>query len=151
MWKSNYNSLEIKCVKHKIVFRFFIFFDIWMKTKKPLAVRIFIRICVVAMVVSLVWVYVVYMFAPETPAENVEWTGNEVAVENEWEEVAEWEVVTEILPELDAENPEDTEAPILITEDWEVDEMDQMVEVQLENGETELVRLWDLTDAVQIN
>jgi hypothetical protein len=91
------------------------------------------------------------MFAPETPAENVEWTGNEVAVENEWEEVAEWEIVTEILPELDAENPEDTEAPILITEDWEVDEMDQMVEVQLENGETELVRLWDLTDAVQIN
>jgi hypothetical protein len=28
----------------------------------------------------------------------------------------------------------------LVTEDGEVDEMDQMVEVQLENGETELVR-----------
>ncbi len=97
------------------------------------------------MVVSLVWVYVVYMINPETPAENTDWAQNEITVENGWE------VVTEILPELDAENPEDTEAPILITEDWEVDEMDQMVEVQLENGDTELVRLWDLTDAVQIN
>jgi hypothetical protein len=29
----------------------------------------------------------------------------------------------------------------LVTEDGEVDEMDQTVEVQLENGETELVRL----------
>jgi hypothetical protein len=28
----------------------------------------------------------------------------------------------------------------LVTEDGEVDELDQMVEVQLENGETELVR-----------
>jgi hypothetical protein len=28
----------------------------------------------------------------------------------------------------------------LVTEDGEVNEMDQMVEVQLENGETELVR-----------
>lgn len=116
-----------------------------MKAKKPLAVRIFIRICVVAMVVSLVWVYVVYMFAPEqTPVENNEWT--EVTVEDHW-----WEIVTEILPEIDAENPENTSAPILVTEDGEVDEMDQTVEVQLENGETELVRLWDLTDAVQIN
>ena len=116
-----------------------------MKTKKPLAVRIFIRICVVAMVVSLVWVYVVYMFAPEqAPVENNEWT--EVSVEENW-----WEIVTEILPEIDAENPENTSAPILVTEDGEVDEMDQTVEVQLENGETELVRLWDLIDAVQIN
>ena len=116
-----------------------------MKAKKPLAVRIFIRICVVAMVVSLVWVYVVYMFAPEqTPVENNEWP--EVSVEENW-----WEVVTEILPEIDAENPENTSAPILVTEDGEVNEMDQIVEVQLENGETELVRLWDITDAVQIN
>ena len=116
-----------------------------MKAKKPLAVRIFIRICVVAMVVSLVWVYVVYMFAPvQTPVENNEWT--EVSVEENW-----WEIVTEILPEIDAENPENTSAPILVTEDGEVNEMDQTVEVQLENGETELVRLWDLTDAVQIN
>jgi hypothetical protein len=44
------------------------------------------------------------------------------------------------LPEIDSENPDDTQAPILITEDGEVNEMDQMVEVQLENGETELVR-----------
>lgn len=116
-----------------------------MKAKKPLAVRIFIRICVVAMVVSLVWVYVVYMFAPEqTPVENNEWT--EVSVEENW-----WEIVTEILPEIDAENPENTSAPILITEDWEVDEMDQVVEVVTENGETELVRQWDLNDYVQID
>lgn len=116
-----------------------------MKAKKPLAVRIFIRICVVAMVVSLVWVYVVYMFAPEqTPVENNEWT--EVSVEENW-----WEIVTEILPEIDSENPENTSAPILITEDWEVDEMDQVVEVVTENGETELVRQWDLNDYVQID
>ena len=85
------------------------------------------------------------MFAPEqAPDENNEWT--EVTVEENW-----WEIVTEILPEIDAENPENTSAPILVTEDGEVNEMDQIVEVQLENGETELVRLWDLTDAVQIN
>jgi hypothetical protein len=29
--------------------------------------------------------------------------------------------------------------------------MDKTVEVTLENWETELVRLWDITDAVQIN
>lgn len=116
-----------------------------MKAKKPLAVRIFIRICVLAMVISLVGVYVVYMFAPEqTPVENVEWT--ETNEEENW-----WEIVTEILPEIDAENPENTSAPILVTEEGEINEMDQTVEVQLENGETELVRLWDLTDAVQIN
>lgn len=116
-----------------------------MKAKKPLAVRIFIRICVVAMVVSLVWVYVVYMFTPnQTPVENTEW--EVVGVEESWTEV-----VTEILPELDAENPENTSAPILVTEEWEVNEMDQVVEVELENWETELVRVWDLTDAVQID
>ena len=116
-----------------------------MKAKKPLAVRIFIRICVLAMVVSLVWVYVVYMINPEQPSvENTEWTTD--VVEND-----EWEVVTEILPEIDSENPDNTSAPILVTEDWEIDEMDQTVEVQLENWETELVRLGDLTDAVQIN
>ena len=116
-----------------------------MKTKKPLAVRIFIRICVLAMVISLVWVYVVYMFAPEqTPVEDTNWT--EVYVENNWEEV-----VTEILPEIDADNPENTSAPILVTEDGEVNEMDQTVEVTLENGETELVRIGDITDAVQID
>lgn len=56
-----------------------------------------------------------------------------------------------ILPEIDSENPGNTQAPILVTEDGEVNEMDQMVEVQLENGETELVRQWDLWDAIQIN
>jgi hypothetical protein len=45
-----------------------------------------------------------------------------------------------ILPEINPENPEDTQAPILVTEDGEVDELNQMIEVQLENGETELVR-----------
>ena len=114
-----------------------------MKAKKPLAVRIFIRICVVAMVVSLVWVYVAYMFTPATPSDEVEWT---TVVEN----VNEWEV-SEILPELNPENPEETDAPILVTEEGEVDEMDQIVEVQLENWETESVRLWDLNDAVQID
>jgi hypothetical protein len=39
----------------------------------------------------------------------------------------------------------------LVTEEGEVNEMDQMVEVQLENWETELVRQWDLWDAIQIN
>ena len=116
-----------------------------MKTKKPLAVRIFIRICVLAMVISLVWVYVVYMFAPkQTPVENTEWT--EIYVEETSEET-----VTEILPEIDAENPENTSAPILVTEEGEVNEMDQTVEVTLENWETELVRLGDLNDSVQIN
>ena len=114
-----------------------------MKAKKPLWVRIFIRICVVFMAISLIWVYVVYMFAPQQSAENVEWA--EVNVE----ENVEW--VTEILPEINPENPENTSAPILVTENGEVDEMDQTIEVTLENWETELIRLWDLTDAVQIN
>jgi hypothetical protein len=114
-----------------------------MKAKKPLAVRIFIRICVVAMVVSLVWVYVVYMVAPEQTQEaNTEWT--EINVEENWSEIV-------ILPELDSENPESTDAPILVTEDGEVDIMDQTVEVQLENWETENVRQWDLWDAIQVN
>lgn len=114
-----------------------------MKAKKPLWVRIFIRICVVFMAISLIWVYVVYMFAPQQSAENIEWA--EVNVE----ENVEW--ITEILPEINPENPENTSAPILVTENGEVDEMDQTVEVTLENWETELIRLWDLTDAVQIN
>jgi hypothetical protein len=29
--------------------------------------------------------------------------------------------------------------------------MDQTIEVQLQNGETELVRQWDLWDAIEIN
>lgn len=83
------------------------------------------------------------MFAPQQSAENIEWA--EVNVE----ENVEW--ITEILPEINPENPENTSAPILVTENGEVDEMDQTVEVTLENWETELIRLWDLTDAVQIN
>ena len=115
-----------------------------MRAKKSLGVRIFIRICVVFMVISLIWVYVVYMFTPEQPVENTEWTETNVEENSE-------ETVTEILPEINPENPENTAAPILVTEGGEVDEMDQTVEVTLENGETELVRLGDLTDAVQID
>ena len=122
-----------------------------MKHQKPLAVRIFIRICVVFMTVSLIGVYVVYMFAPTQEAwEDNQWSDVDTwSVENiSWENTAEESQV--ILPEIDSENPESTQAPILVTEDGEVDEMDQMVEVQLENGETELVRQWDLWDAIQI-
>ena len=127
-----------------------------MKHQKPLAVRIFIRICVVFMTVSLIWVYVVYMFAPSQEAwEDTQWVEIDTWVveavawttdDNNW--AAEENL---ILPEIDSENPGNTQAPILVTEDGEVNEMDQMVEVQLENGETELVRQWDLWDAIQIN
>jgi len=125
-----------------------------MKHQKPLAVRIFIRICVIFMAVSLIWVYVVYMFAPSQEAgEDTQW-----AEIDTWSlEVVDWTIDNNsseenlILPEINPENPEDTQAPILVTEDGEIDEMDQMVEVQLGNGETELVRQWDLWDAIQIN
>jgi len=122
-----------------------------MKHQKPLAVRIFIRICVVFMTVSLIWVYVVYMFAPTQEAWEETWTDVDTwSIENvSWENTTQESQV--ILPEIDSENPENTQAPILVTEEGEVNEMDQMVEVQLENGETELVRQWDLWDAIQIN
>ena len=122
-----------------------------MKHQKPLAVRIFIRICVIFMTVSLIWVYVVYMFAPTQEAWEETWTDVDTwSVENVgWENTIEESQV--ILPEIDSENPENTQAPILVTEEGEVNEMDQMVEVQLENWETELVRQWDLWDAIQIN
>ena len=96
------------------------------------------------MVVSLIWVYVVYMFSPKQEV------GEEVQGEGTWlvEDLASENL---ILPEIDPENPENSWAPILVTEDWEVDEMDQTVEVQLENWETELVRQWDLSDVIQIN
>ena len=92
------------------------------------------------------------MFAPQQEAgENAEdidaWTVEEPAWDNNLS--AEEEKI--ILPEIDAENPENSEAPILITEEWEIDEMDQTFEVQLENGETEIVRQWDLWDAIEIN
>ena len=117
-----------------------------MRTKKPLILRIVIWICVIFMAVSLIWVYVVYMFSPKQEV----WENIEV---DSWDlQVITWDVqVEEILPEVNPDEPENTAAPILITEDWEVDELDQTIEVQLENGETELVRQGDLWDAIQIN
>ena len=116
-----------------------------MKTKKPLIVRIVIWVCVIAMVISLIWVYVVYMFSPKQEAwENVEWDVSSWSIE----EIS-WETL--VLPEIDPENPENSWAPILVTEDWETDELDQTFEVQLENGETEVVRQWDLSDVIQID
>jgi hypothetical protein len=118
-----------------------------MRHQKPLAVRIFIRICVVFMALSLIWVYVVYMFSPQQEAwEDTEWG-------NIWDIPAlTWdvEIVDEILPEVNPDEPEQSAAPILVTEDGEIDEMDRTFEVQLENGETEIVRQWDLWDAIQI-
>ena len=124
-----------------------------MKHQKPLAVRIFIRICVVFMTISLViWGSAIYMFSTTHEAgedtENIDtWTVEEQA----WDNSLSTEEEQIILPEIDAENPENSEAPILITEEWEIDEMDQTFEVQLENGETEVVRQWDLWDAIEIN
>lgn len=93
------------------------------------------------MAVSLIWVYVVYMFSPKQEVEkNVEWIDT-------WDV----QVIDEILPEVNPDEPENTEAPIVITQEWEVDEMDQTIEVQLENGETEVIRQWDLWDAIEIN
>lgn len=81
------------------------------------------------------------MFSPNQEAgENVEWT-----------DVVTWSEEVLVLPEIDPENPENTSAPIVVSEDEENDEMDQTVQVQLENGETEFVRQWDLWDAIQIN
>ena len=117
-----------------------------MRTKKPLIVRIVIWICVVFMTISLIWVYVVYMFSPTQQA------GEENGI-NTWDlQEITWDVqVEEILPEVNPDEPENTAAPILVTEEGEIDEMDQTIEVQLENGETEIVRQWDLWDAIQIN
>jgi hypothetical protein len=44
-----------------------------------------------------------------------------------------------VLPEIDPENPDSMNAPIVVS-DEEDNEMDQTVQVQLENGETEMVR-----------
>lgn len=86
------------------------------------------------------------MFSPKQEAwEDIQWNGvDSWAVEG---------IATEnlVLPEIDPENPENSSAPILVTEDGELDEMDQTIEVQLENWETELVRQWDLSDVIQIN
>ena len=56
----------------------------------------------------------------------------------------------EATPITDDES-ENIEVPILITEDGVIDEMDQFIEVQLENWETEIVRQRDLWDAIHIN
>ena len=112
-----------------------------MKSKKPLWVRIVIWICVIFMVVSLIWVYVVYMFSPsQEVGEGVEWT-----------DVTTWSEEILILPEIDPENPDSMNAPIVVSEDEENNEMDQTIEVQLENGETEMVRQWDLWDSIQVD
>jgi len=86
------------------------------------------------------------MFSPKQEA------GEDTGV-NTWDlQVITWDVqIEEILPEINPEEPENTDAPILMTEDGEIDELDQTIEVQLENGETEIVRQWDLWDAIQIN
>lgn len=120
-----------------------------MKTKKPLIVRIFIWICVFAMVISLIWVYVVYMFAPtQEPVEDI--NNEEQQIENiENEENAEENTELETNDE-NIENSENENDFNLVTEDWEINEMDQTTEVQLENGETELVRLGDLWDSIEI-
>ncbi len=100
------------------------------------------------MIWSTIWIYVAYIFAPQTPEvqNSDEW--NDVIVENSNTDEESVEIV---LPEVDPENPTETDAPILITEDWELDEMNQTIEVQLQNWETELVRLWDLWNSIQIN
>ena len=143
-----------------------------MKHQKPLAVRIFIRICVVIVTISLVWVYITSMIGGGQQAEDNQWAEVDTwAVEDmtwsideltwtvevstwdldelTWENI--WTAEENIISlEIDPENPENTGAPILVTEDGEVDEMDQTFEVQLENGETEVVRQWDLSDAIQL-
>ena len=98
------------------------------------------------MTISLIWVYVVYMFSPKQEA------GEDNTI-NTWDlQVITWDVqIEEILPEVNPDEPENTDAPILMTEDGEIDEMDQTIEVQLGNGETEIVRQWDLWDAIQID
>lgn len=64
-----------------------------------------------------------------------------------------WDVkiIDEIIPEVNPDEPENSSAPILITEEEEVDDMNQLREVQLENGETELVRQWDLWGWVSVD
>ena len=87
------------------------------------------------------------MFAPAQEAWENQWGD----VSTWTEETFSWSNETLILPEIDPENPEDSGSPIVVTEDGEVDEMDQTFEVQLENGETEIVRQWDLWDSIQID
>lgn len=95
------------------------------------------------------------MFVPSQEAwENIEWSdvGTWVNLNEEmWYDLWVSEEGQIVLPEIDPENPENTSAPILVTEDGEIDEMDLTREIQLENGEVEIVREWDLLwDAIQI-
>ena len=90
--------------------------------KKPLALRIFIRICVVFMVVSLVWAYVMYMFSPNTE-QTVENT-----TESDTENSEQWEEFELIIPEIDPENPENSASPILITDDEDVELETQVID-----------------------
>ena len=78
------------------------------------------------------------MFAPKQEV------GEEISeVENE---------VVEILPEdIDEENPELSQAPIVIPQEDENNEMNEPFEVELENGETEMITLGDLSDSLQVN
>ena len=73
--------------------------------KKPLALKIVIWICVVFMVVSLIWVYVVYMFSPVQ--ENSDWNLDQGITDAN---------TGIILPEIDAEDPEnaDTVQPAVL-------------------------------------
>ncbi len=127
-----------------------------MKHEKPLAVRIFIRLCVWAMVVSLIWGYLAYMFVPSEEAwEDIgaldnTWDAQDL-IDDLWVITWDVEIIDEILPEVNPDEPEDSEAPILVREEWEIDEMDQTFEVQLNSGETEIVRQWDLWDSIQID
>ena len=92
------------------------------------------------------------MFNPQQEAwENTEDIDTWTVEEQTWDNSLSAEEEQIILPEIDAENPENSVAPILVTEEWEINEMDQTFEVQLENGETEVVRQWDLWDAIEIN
>ncbi len=101
------------------------------------------------MAISLIiWGSVLY-FSPQQGTEE----NNDVIDEISDLQPITWDVqiIDEILPEVNPDEPENTAAPILITEDGEIDEMDQTIEVQLENGETEVVRQWDLWDAIEIS
>lgn len=92
------------------------------------------------------------MFNPQQEAwENTEDIDTWTVEEQTWDNSLSAEEEQIILPEIDTENPENSGAPILVTEEWEINEMDQTFEVQLENGETEIVRQWDLWDAIEIN
>ena len=149
-----------------------------MKHQKPLAVKIFIRVCIVIVGISLIWVSSLIGTGGWTVEEGESTEVDTWVVEDlTWDiNVLTWDledltwavdelswdlseltwdnVLTAgenvIVPEIDAENPENTQAPILVTEDGEINEMDQTFELQLDNGETEIVRQWDLWDSIQI-